>query len=350
MPFDRPTLAELISRTEQDVQAGLGLGAVLPRSVEAALSRALALLAHGLHGHLAWAAEQLFPDTAEAEYLDQWAHVWKISRKQAAAALGSVILTGTDGSTAPAGTQLRTPSGALVATNADATIASGTATAAVTAVVPGSDGNAPQGAPLSLVTTVAGINGTATAASGGIAGGSDAETDDALRERVLTRIQTPPAGGTAGDYERWALAVPSVTRAWIRPQWDGPGSVGILFVLDDDPVDPIPNQAKVDEVQAYIDARRPVTARPIAVAPVALTVDVTIALVPNTVAVRQAVEASLADLFDREAEPGGTITLSQLSEAISTSPGEVSHTLVAPVADIAPLPVQLPILGTVTSQ
>jgi uncharacterized phage protein gp47/JayE len=318
--------------------------------VEAALSRAIALLAHGLHGHLEWASEQLFPDTAEAEYLDQWAKVWGISRKQAAAAAGAVILTGTDTTVAPAGTQLRTPEGALVATDADATITGGTATVAVTAVVPGAGGNAPEGAPLTLVSTVPGINGTATAGAGGIAGGADPETDAALRAMVLDRIQAPPAGGTAGDYERWALAVAGVTRAWVRPQWDGPGSVGVLFVLDDDPVNIIPNQAKVDEVQAYIHERRPVTARALAVAPVALTVDLTIELVPNTVAVQTAVENSLADLFTREAEPGGVITLSQIAEAISTSPGEVSHTLVAPASDIAPTPIQLPILGTVTFQ
>jgi uncharacterized phage protein gp47/JayE len=348
MTFARPTLAELIERTDQDILTGLGLGAILPRSVEYAIGRALALLAHGLHGNLAWAARQLFPDTADAEYLDQWAAVWGLSRKQAAVAAGFVTLTGTNGSVAPEGTQLRNSAGAVVALVEDATIVAGTASVEVSALEPGALANVPEGGGLTFVSPVAGIQSSAVAGDGGISGGADAEPDDELRERLLTRIQQPPSGGSSSDYLLWALSVPGVTRAWVRPLWDGPATVGVLFVLDDNPGDILPNPAKIAEVQEYLDERRPVTAQPIALAPVALEVDFTIQLTPNTAAVRQAVTEALADLFEREANPGVPITLSQLSEAISTAPGEQSHVLVAPAADIVPQPAELPLFGEIT--
>lgn len=348
MTFQRPTLSQLIERVESDVVTGLGLGAALKASVEAVFSRALALLAHGMHGHLDWAARQLFPDTANAEYLDQWAGVWAVSRKQASAASGPVTFTGTESSVVPAGTQLRNEAGAILVTQGPATITSGTATATVEAAEAGAAGNTPADGELAFVSPVGGVGSVATVGAGGITGGADTESDSALRGRVLIRIQQPPAGGAAADYVAWALSVAGVTRAWVRPEWVGPGTVGVLFVLDDNPTDIIPGSPKVDEVQAYLDTVRPVTAKVHALAPVPLVVDLTIELLPNTVAVQEAVEASLVDFFRREAEPGVPIALSTISEAISTTPGESSHVLTSPVADLVPDTAELPILGVIT--
>ena len=101
-------------------------------------------------------------------------------------------------------------------------------------------------------------------------------------------------------------------------------------------------------MQAYIGDRKPVTAAVTVLAPTAVALSMTIALTPNTLAVRTAVEAQLTDLLKREAKPGGTILISKLREAISVAAGENNHVLSVPSADVAHSTGQMPVLGTIT--
>ena len=161
-------------------------------------------------------------------------------------------------------------------------------------------------------------------------------------------MKNPPQGGSVADYERWALEVPAVTRVWVRPLWMGAGSVGVSFALDDDPTSIIPDVFKVDDVQAYLDDRRPVTADVFVFAPTPLVVDFDVILSPDTAAIRVAVEQALADLLAREADLGGTLLLSHVREAVSTAAGEVDSELLAPSADVVALPYELAVPGTFT--
>jgi uncharacterized phage protein gp47/JayE len=77
-------------------------------------------------------------------------------------------------------------------------------------------------------------------------------------------------------------------------------------------------------------------------------VDYTIALTPNTQAVKDAVTAELADLHRREAAPGTIFLLSHIKEAISIAAGETNHVLTVPSADITPATGAIPTLGTIT--
>lgn len=349
MPFDRPSLNQLISRIAGDVESRLpGADARLRRQLLAVLARAQAGAAHGLHGHLEWIARQVLPDTADIEFLERHASIWGVRRKPAAAAAGNVTITGTTGAVLPAGTVLQRSDGAEFATDAEAAVVAGTATVGVTAVVAGAAGNTAAASTLALSVPAAGINSTATVAAGGLAGGLDIEDIEDLRARLLARIQKPPYGGRTEDYETWALEVAGVTRAWISPLHLGVGTVGIFFVCDDQAVTIIPDAAKVQEVHDYIDALRPVTAGVTVFAPVAVPLDFTIDLTPDTAAVRAAVQTELEDLLRREAEPGGTILLSHIRQAISVAEGETDHDLVVPAADVAHGPADLAVLGVIT--
>jgi uncharacterized phage protein gp47/JayE len=350
MPFNRPNLSDLISRAAADLESRLpGVAASLRRSVSATLARVHAGVTHGLYGYLDWLAKQIMPDTAEAEHLGRWASVWGISRKVAVAATGSITVTGTAGAVVPAGTLLQRADAAEYTTDAEATFATTTATIAVTASLAGADGNAVTGVSLSLVSPISGVQSQATIDSPGITGGTDTEDDDSLRSRLVARIRTPPHGGSDLDYHAWALEVAGVTRSWVYPQHLGLGTVGITFVCDDlDPV--IPDAATVLAVQAHIDEVRPVTAQVTVFAPVAAPLDLTIRLTPNTTTVQAAVEAELADLLSREAEPAGTILVSHLREAISLAAGETDHALISPVADVTHTTGQIATLGTITWQ
>lgn len=147
-------------------------------------------------------------------------------------------------------------------------------------------------------------------------------------------------GGNYKDYIVWAKEVPGVTRAWVYPLHLGLGTVGVTFVLDDHPESIIPGEDKVEEVQAYIDERRPVTAELLVFAPTPKPLDLTLSATPNTTAVRNAIEAEIVDLITREAAPGGafgvtgTIALSHINEAISLAEGESDHSLTSPSADV----------------
>ncbi len=347
--FSRPSLQNLLDRAQGDIEASLpGTDASLRRSNLNVLAGLIAGVSHGLHGHMAWLADQVIPDTAEVEYLDRFATLWLDQpRKAAATATGNITFTGTNGTLIPAGTSLIRADGVEYTTNADATLSSGTVTAAVTAVEAGAAGNAIAGVAVTLTTPIAGVTSTASVASGGLTAGSDTESDDDLRARLLARIKEAPHGGASGDYVNWALEVAGVTRAWVYPQELGIGTVTVRFVRDDD-ASIIPDAGEVTAVQDYIDARRPVTAQLTVVAPIAVPLDFTIAVTPNTAAVKAAVQAELTDLLRREAEPGGTILLSHIREAISIAAGETNYTMTGHAADVTHTTGQMATMGTIT--
>lgn len=348
MAFLRPTLTEIIDRVLADLSRFVGVtGAVLRRSVLGILGRALAGASHELHGRLDYIARQVIIDTADGDVLRRWANVWDVQPKAAEFASGRVTLTGSNGSVIPAGTVLQRQDGALYETTADAVIVIATATASVVAQEAGAAGNVAAGVALTLSQPVAGIQSAATVAAGGISGGSDAETDDELRARLLARIQEPPHGGAARDYVAWALEVPGVTRAWVYPQEMGPGTVTVRFVRDNDP-DLIPDSGEVATVYAYIEDLRPVTAELFVVPPIAAPLDFEIQLNPDTVAVRAAVQAELTDLLRREAEPGGTVLISRVREAVSTAAGESDNVVVSPAANVVRAPGEITVPGSFT--
>jgi uncharacterized phage protein gp47/JayE len=349
MAFNRPTLPEIISRIETDYVSRLGIKEPARAAFVRAQSRAFAGAVHGLYGFLEFISQQALPDTAVDEYLERWCSIFGIFRIPATLAIGNVTITGITGNIVPAGTILQTADQIQFETTSDVTLSAGTATANVQALVAGSTGNQPAGGSLSFLSPVAGINSNASIASGGITGGSDQESQESLRQRLIARIQTPPQGGNAADYEKWAQeADPSVTRVWVTPLEMGAGTVTVRFVTDDAPGGPIPTTPVVDAVDAYIQTVRPVTANVFVVAPVLNEVDFSIQLSPNSSATRAAVTAELKDLFFRDGSPGGTILVSRVREAISIAAGESDHVLISPTVNIVSPAGQLPVVGDIT--
>jgi uncharacterized phage protein gp47/JayE len=356
MPYFRPSLSTLIERAIADIDSRLpGADARVRRSNLNVLARVNAGAAHGLYGYLAWLARQILPDTADAEILDRHAAIWLPSgRLPAAYATGSITLSGTPGTLIPPWTVFKRADGAAFFTDVEARIgvAPPSVTLAVTAELAGPDGNTEAGRTLTLDAPRIGLAAQATVDADGIGGGAAIESDDCLRTRLIARIQNPPMGGSAADYVTWGLEVPGVTRVWVYPLAQGAGTVVVRFVRDND-ADRIPDAGEVAAVQAHINAARPVTADVWVVAPVPFPVDFIIHLVPNTPSVRAAVEAELRDLLRREAEPEGgnhegRILISHVREAISLAAGEIDHTLVSPLENIAPPLGQIAVFGSIT--
>lgn len=141
--------------------------------------------------------------------------------------------------------------------------------------------------------------------------------------------------------------MPGVTRAWCRRNYMGPGTVG-LFVMRDGDAEPVPNPTQLAEVKAYIEPLRPVTAELYVLAPIESPVLYSIHAVPDTTAVRAAIQTQLIDLHQREAGLGDTLLLTHIAEAISGSSGETDHDLIAPATDVVPATNQLLTYGGIT--
>ncbi|MBR0653305.1 baseplate J/gp47 family protein [Roseomonas terrae] len=348
MPYERPTPAELRDRVAAEFDVlFVGADPRRRRSVEGVMTRVLALVSHEMHGHIGWAARQMHIATCDLDAVPERAAVWGITRNDAVAAWGPLTMSGTQGVVIPAGAELRRADNAIYAVVADTAIGvGGTAVGQVRAVTPGAAGNAAAGTALALIEPIAGVQSNAVVAAGGLGGGLDIEGLGSLRARALQRIQQPPAGGATHDYEAWVKAAVGETRVWVRPYTPAPGWVSVMFLMPDGS---IPSSGTVADVAAAIEARRPVTATGVqVVAPVAHLVPFTIALTPDTLVTRMAVEAEIDDLFRREAVPGGTLPLSRIAAAISAAAGEDSHVMSSPSGAIVSAPGQIARRGAMT--
>ncbi len=347
MPFNRPTLSDLIERNRGDIDTRLpGADSALRHSVLDVLARMHGGAVSGVYGYLDFLSRQIFPDTADGEFLARHASTWGIRRKAAIAATATATATGVNGTSIAAGTQALRIDGQAYRVTAPATIAGGSAVLALEAVEAGPEADLTIGTVLTLASAILGVNASITVSARGIRGVLE-EDDSSLLARLLDRIQNPPEGGSLKDYRRWALDQPGVTRAWVYPGWMGAGTVGVAFVMDQRE-DIIPEASDIAAVQAALDALRPVTAEVVVFAPTPDPIDIVLRISPSTPAVRAAIEAELADFFAREAEPGGTIAESRISETISLAAGEYSHALELPDADYTAEAGQIPALGTVT--
>ncbi|HBJ85112.1 MAG TPA: hypothetical protein DDZ88_14825 [Verrucomicrobiales bacterium] len=123
----------------------------------------------------------------------------------------------------------------------------------------------------------------------------------------------------------------------IKARWDRvkAGEASADQVLRDEAEDTCANFARV-------------TAELHVFAPVAFPIDFVVAVEPNTVEVRAAIEAELFDAMTRDAAPGGIIHFSRMSEAISLAQGEFRHRLELPDRDVEAPPGAMPMLGEVS--
>jgi uncharacterized phage protein gp47/JayE len=276
----------------------------------------------------------------------------------AAPASGPFTISGTDGLPVPSGTLLVTPPTFAPAfqftVQATETISGSSAALSIVATGGGVDGfgggaagNLAAGTALQLYAGIAGVAPAGVVGTGGLSGGADAESDASLRARGLARQAQPPQGGAWYDYVAWAKSVPGVTRVWVYPLLRGLGTVDVTFVMDGR-TNNVPLSGDVANVQAAIDAARPVTADVLVWAPSTAALAVTIAsLTPGDTGTQANVTAQVEALARTVAPggaiygdgvsamaPGGYLYLSQIDAAIQAAGGIVHFDLTAPSMDI----------------
>lgn len=284
----------------------------------------LASVAVGQYAHQSWIVRQIFPDTADSEYLERHANLRGIRRRNPTAAAGTASGSGAvAGAVISDGLQIKQGNLLFVTTESAKVGAGGEYSVAVKAVAAGSASNIKSTA----AQWMAAPNGVASECVIAAEGGTDAETDASLLERLLERIRRPAAGGNRYDFRNWALDVDGVTSAYVYPLRRGLGTVDIVITSSDS----MPTEATIAACQKYIDDVRPVTAKDVLVmAPQALNINVDASVyMPGVDDVQTPVARALAEYF-AELEPGEDLVVSQLETIISNMPGVQDRLLKIP--------------------
>lgn len=376
MPFNRPTLSELRQRNLSYIQSELKTGGNLLRfSNIGVISDADAGMAHLHYGYLDYIALQSTPYNATDEYLAAWAALKDVFRKPAnPATCPTVLFTGMTGQIVTAGSLLNRADGYQYRLDDEVIIGvGGTASGSITAVLPsvlddvsggGVAGNADAGTSLTLDVAIDGVISVSTAVVK-ISGGADIESEDAFRSRMLLAYQNTPQGGNDTDYRTWALAVPGVTRCWIKRRLMGAGTVGVYIMCDGNDSGGFPvGTDGVSQLEAWgavkatgdqgrvadhIYPLQPIIAIVYVCAPVAAPVNFVISgMAAADNATLQAVNAAIDEVLFTEGEPGGRILLSSLLLAIGDVDGTRGFILDSPTTNIQLETGTLPVRGTVT--
>jgi uncharacterized phage protein gp47/JayE len=356
MPWLTPTLKDTRKLTRDYVLSQLGAKAMIPNSVLRIMSDAMAGLAHLTLLYIDWLSKQLLPDTAETVWLDRHGVIWiknldgSKGRKAPTYAHGMVQFTGAAGATMPNGTIMLGANNVEYQTTQDAVLgAGGTGEAPAVALTAGTIGNLPSGTLIDVRLPAANIDSTGLLSTD-MTGGVDTETDEQLRERILLRIQKPPMGGDADDYQQWTLSVPGVTRAWAFPQEMGIGTMTVRFMMDELRADnggfPLPDDCEV--VEEYLRTVRPVTVKDLfVVSPIPLPVNMRISyLNVDDVNTRAAITESLRQHFLEKTYPGEVWYRSWTDEGISKAMGVYAYDLIAEDV-IPPSNGYMPVLGDI---
>lgn len=205
--------------------------------------------------HMPVALQMMFPQFATGKYLEWHGAPYQIFRRSATKATGSVFLDGKRyGQLLSAGTLVYTlgddtEDAKEFRTTENVIIEEGGVSVQVEAVDGGVVGNSPA---LTVVAIQRGFEIDDVINPQPITGGVEAESDESLRERILSRIALAPLSGARRDYERWAKEVDGVGSVIVQPLWAGPQTVRVLITDSDNQ---IANQDLIEAVKEYIDPK-----------------------------------------------------------------------------------------------
>lgn len=372
MPYPRPALSALRAQVAADITSGLKtVDGLLRFSNLGILGTSLAGLSHQHYGYLAWIAKQSNPFTATEEILEAWAALKNVFRKAPGYTHLQGVWLGSAGAPLPEGTEVARGDGVYYRTAAAAVAdANGVLSVELVAVEPGAGGNAEDGTQVTLTSAAPGIQSTG-AVTDTLSLGTPLESDDSLRTRMLVAYQAPARGGANGDYTTWALAVDSVTRAWVVPMGFGAGTVVVYVMMDlvnsDHNGFPVGgngisaldnratagNTATVDllEVANAVFAKQPVTPMVYWCSPIPAPVDFTISGLKDAApTVKAAVSNAIAQvMIDHGApEDGGHVDIDAINSAIGIVPGSAGFIITSPAENIPNVRGYLPTVGVIT--
>ncbi len=184
-----------------------------------------------------WLKRQMFVSTAEGEYLDLHAQERGILRRGASPSVGKVTFSVSE---APL-VNINIPKGTIVAesgsllrfeTTADTVIYAGdtSATASVRSMENGKKYNVMKGSISVMVTPPSGVESVTNTED--FSGGCDSESDEHLRERIISSIKAPVNSTNCAYYKALAESVEGVSSAGVVPRGRGAGTVDVYIASD----------------------------------------------------------------------------------------------------------------------
>lgn len=284
MPFDVPTLSEMIELTRAALRGRIPTADVSQFSATAKRLYTTALVGADLHEHLRQVQRDLMPDTAEGAMLARHGKLKGKAKKAAVGAATDVALRvfGDAAATVSSleellhvgsGLRFQTTSGGVI--NAD-----GYLDVDVAAIDTGAVTNLTVGEELQFVSTPTGLEQTATIVID-LEGGQDVEQDGPYRQRILDAWADPARGGDRTDWRVWALeALDAIATGYAYPHRNGRGTVDVAALKTGSGASRLltaPERALLDAAIALV---APINAQPRTLEVTSLAVDVEALLLP----------------------------------------------------------------------
>jgi uncharacterized phage protein gp47/JayE len=226
----------------------------------------------GVYADINRVSNDVFPQSARRDSVDKHLQThFGSGLRQPTTAQGTVLVTGAaSGIVIPVNTQfIHQQSGQVYGAIETTTLQAATGNIPIRSFGTGQTQNLLAGLSLSLSAPPSGLQSTATINEPGLTDGSDAETTQAGALRVLAKIRNPSRGGTAVDYQNWAVAADSrVIACSVNRHAYGLGSVELVIsagtndidvaIDNDDPVIVTPSDELKEVVRQYVEALNPI--------------------------------------------------------------------------------------------
>lgn len=266
-----------------------------------------------------------FAQTTYGQYLDYRAAEHGLTRKEATKATGTIIITGANGTTVPAGSLFSTGAGVLFQTTGEASIGeTGQVSVEVEAEFGGTIGNVAAAAIAQIPVSIPGVIGVTN--TNPTSGGTDEESDVAFLNRLLEKVRLPSTSGNTAHYQQWAREVPGIGDARVFPVWDGPGTVKVVVI---DSSKQTVGPELVQEVLTYIEEVRPIGADVTVLSATELDINVTATVTLESGAtlsdVQSAFASVLADYLQEIAFQQTYVSYAHIASLLLDTSGVLDH-------------------------
>lgn len=303
-----------------------------------------------IYATIDYAMQTFLLQTNEGEYLELRAAEYGISRKAGTKAAVSITAVGVDGTNIPVGTRMLTKDGLMFVTDGDASVSDGVAAITAIAEKAGAQYNIAAGKITYLFTNIEGISSITNNAAA--VGGSDDESDEALRNRILMRLQMPATSGNAYHYRLWAMEVDGVGAAKVLPLWNGAGTVKVVLASPD--MGAVSAEI-ITAAQSHIEECRPIGADVTVVSAaaksinVSATVEVSADTMPDTV--KKEFETAVREYLQGIAFELSSVSYNKIGYLLLAIPGVNDYSGLKVNNGMSAVSLQtneVPVLGTVT--
>ena len=324
--MQRPSYSEIQEQIANDISLEFDQKP-LKRSFIMIFAKIWAAVFHSMYGYAAFIKDQILLITSSGEYLVQRGESRGVNIVQAQHSELTLSGTGSNGSVIQKDKLIK-HSNATFKILQDSTVVDEVFSCLVRCLDPGIVGNLEPGEKLNTVESIPGIDSELTVVSLDKAG-TEKETESNYKARVISYLQEQPKGGDDNHYKYWVKQAPSgnATKVWVDQGYSGRGTVGIFFINENNDDSVAPTYAEIAAVEDYLEQVKPADAIVCVVPLYEAELDFKIALSPNTEEVRTNVTKAIKQFLRDNAKPQALIKISQLSEAISLTAGEDSHTI-----------------------